>query len=289
MAKRTSGHALVRMVHDLKIAARCLVTRGVEGSYENGEIATSRIEVLSYNMPVRLTIVAPASESERILAQAEKMVADGIITVQEVEVRSHKTRGYLIPRHTKVRDVMTRSPQKATLETPLSEVARLLLSAGFTALPVVDARNQPVGVISQGDLLYKADMPMRLGLLAESDSARVSTVLENLATRQAREIMTKPAIVIKEEKNVTDAVELMLIKQVKRLPVIDAAGQLVGVISRLDIFHSILRECPDWHAFQKGDISRGQPPFRRGHHAPGQYHGFSRHSGGRSHTPHRLQ
>ena len=89
--------AIIRMVHDLKIAARCLVTRGIEGSYENGEIATSRIEVLSYNMPMRLTIVAPASESEKILAQAEKMVTDGIITVQEVEVRSHKTRGISSP------------------------------------------------------------------------------------------------------------------------------------------------------------------------------------------------
>ena len=48
------------MVHDLKIAARCLVTKGIEGAYENGEIATGQIEVLSYNMPVRITIVAPA-------------------------------------------------------------------------------------------------------------------------------------------------------------------------------------------------------------------------------------
>ena len=109
----------------------------------------------------------------------------------------------------------------------------------------------PLGVISQGDLIYKAGMPMRLGLLAESDSAKVNAVLENLASRQAREIMTQPAVVIEQDKNVTDAVDLMLAKQVKRLPVIDAAGQLVGIISRLDVFHSILRECPDWHAFQK--------------------------------------
>jgi CBS domain-containing protein len=247
--------AIIRMVHDLKIPARCLVTKGIEGSYENGEIATSRIEVLSYNMPMRLTIVAPASESEKILAQAEKMVADGIITVQEVEVRSHKTRGYLIPRHMKVQDIMTRSPQKVTLETPLHEVARLLLSASFTGLPVVDAQNRPQGVISQGDLIYKASMPMRLGLLAQSDSAKVNAVLEGLASRQAREIMTQPAVVIEQDKNVTDAVDLMLARQVKRLPVIDVAGQLVGIISRLDIFHSILRECPDWHAFRKNEIS----------------------------------
>ena len=64
--------AIVGMVHDLKIAARCLVTKGIEGAYENGDIATSHIEVLSYNMPVRITIVAPVSESERILDNSRK-------------------------------------------------------------------------------------------------------------------------------------------------------------------------------------------------------------------------
>ncbi len=247
--------AIVGMVHDLKIAARCLVTKGIEGAYENGEIATGQIEVLSYNMPVRITIVAPPAESEKILNQAEKMVTDGIITVQQVEVRSHKTRGYLIPKSTRVRDVMTKSPKMVTLETSLDQVAQLLLSASFTGLPVVDAQKRPVGVISQTDLIYQAGMPMRLGLLAESDAANVRTVLEKLAARQAREIMTQPVVMIDQDKYITEAVDLMLTKQVKRLPVIDATGTLVGIISRLDVFHSILRECPDWHAFQKQNIA----------------------------------
>ena len=80
-------------------------------------------------------------------------------------------------------------------------------------------------------------------------------VLEKLAARQAREIMTQPVVMIDQDKYVTEAVDLMLTKQVKRLPVIDAAGTLVGIISRLDVFHSILRECPDWHAFQKQNIA----------------------------------
>ncbi len=67
--------------------------------------------------------------------------------------------------------------------------------------------------------------------------------------------MTQPVVMIDQDKYVTEAVDLMLTKQVKRLPVIDAAGTLVGIISRLDIFHSILRECPDWHAFQKQNIA----------------------------------
>ncbi len=247
--------AILQFVHDLKIAARCLVTKGIEGSYENGEIATGRLEVLSYNMPVRITIIVPAVESARILSQAEEMVTDGIVAVQDLQVISHKTRGILIPRQTRVRDIMTPNPQKVKLDTSLAEVARLLLSSTFTGLPVVDEENRPVGVISQGDLIYKAGMPMRLGLLAASDPEKVRLSLRLSRPRQAKEVMTQPVVSIEQDKLVTDAVNLMLKKQVKRLPVIDADGRLVGILSRVDVFHTILRECPDWKAFQKQEIA----------------------------------
>jgi PII-like signaling protein len=61
--------AVVQHVSDLKIAARCMVTRGIEGSYESGEIATGRLEVLSYNMPVRITIVLLFSNSSAFFPQ----------------------------------------------------------------------------------------------------------------------------------------------------------------------------------------------------------------------------
>jgi CBS domain-containing protein len=246
--------AIVQFVHDLKIAARCLVTRGIEGSYESGEIATGRLEVLSYNMPVRITIIVPAFESERILTKAEEMVTDGIVAVQDLSVISHKTRGLLIPRQTRVRDIMTPNPQKVNLDTSLAEVARLLLSSTFTGLPVVDEESRPVGVIAQGDLIYKAGLPMRLGLLAESDRPRVSAVIEALAPRQAREVMSRPAVTITQDSLVTDAVGLMLGKKVKRLPVVDAAGRLVGILSRVDVFRTSRRESPDWKAFQEQQI-----------------------------------
>ncbi len=247
--------AIVQFVHDLKIAARCLVTRGIEGSYESGEMATARLEVLSYNMPLRITIIVPAVESERILSRVEQMVSDGIVAVHDLNVISHKTHGLLIPKDTRVRDIMTLAPKKVSLFTSLAEVARLLLSSTFTGLPVVDGDNRPVGVISQEDLIYKAGLPMRLGLLAESDRQKMDTIMAALASRQAGEVMTQPAVAIAQDKLVTEAVNLMLKKQVKRLPVVDADGRLVGNLSRLDVFHAILRECPDWHAFQKQEIA----------------------------------
>uniref|UniRef100_A0A7V6A6G1 CBS domain-containing protein n=1 Tax=Desulfobacca acetoxidans TaxID=60893 RepID=A0A7V6A6G1_9BACT len=247
--------AVIQFVHDLKIAARCLVTRGIEGSYETGEIATGRLEVLSYNMPLQITIIAPAVEADKIISRVEVMVTDGIVAWEDLNVISHKTHGFLIPKATRVRDIMTRQPKKVSTETPLDEVARLLLSSTFTGVPVVDQANRPVGVISQGDLIYKAGLPVRLGLLAESDQQNVSLVLEKLAPKKAKEVMNQPAVTIEQDKLVTDAVNLMLKKQVKRLPVTDADGKLAGILSRLDVFHTILRECPDWRAFQKQQIT----------------------------------
>lgn len=255
---RWQGQLLPRAVGEyvqvLKIPARVLVLKGVAGVYESGEISTPGIEVLGYNMPVWIRIILPAVEADRVLATLAKMVTDGIVAVQDLEVVSHRTKGKLLPKHVRVRDIMNPEPKRVQLTTPVSEVARLLLSSTFTGLPVVDRDNRPMGVISQTDLIYKAGLPMRLGLLAEAEHAKIEAVLAAMATKQAKEVMTTPAVVIQEEALVTEAVNLMLQKGVKRLPVVDDQGRLVGNLSRVDIFHTILKECPDWQAFQKQQI-----------------------------------
>lgn len=189
---------------------------------------------------------------------AKRVLSYAHCTVIIARVSPHKTNGLLIPRHTKVRDIMTPAPQKVDLETSLAEAARLLLSSAFTGLPVVDRENRPVGVISQADLIYKADMPMRLGLLAESDRQKVSAVLTDLEPRQAKEVMSHPAVTIEQNRLVTEAVDLMLKKKVKRLPVVNATGGLVGIVSRVDVFRASMREFQD---SQKPEITVENPRF----------------------------
>ncbi len=251
---RLVSRAIGEYIHDLKIPARLLVLRGVAGVYESGEISTPGIEVLGYNLPVWVRIILPAAEADKVTTALAKMVTDGIVAVQDLEVVSHRTRGKLLPKHVRVQDVMTPEPQRVALTTPVSEVARLLLSFTFTGLPVVDRDNRPVGVISQTDLIYKAGLPMRLGLMAAAGDDTVATALKAMAQKQAQEVMTSPPVVIRQEAPVTAAVDLMLQKGVKRLPVVDDQGRLVGNISRVDIFRTILRESPDWQAFQKQAI-----------------------------------
>ena len=242
--------AIIEYIRGLKIAARCIVTRGIGGSYENGEIATQNILVLSFNMPLKIEIVLPSPELTVVLSTIEKMVGEGLVALREMDIVAHKTHRRLLPKEFKVRDIMTPSPKTVTPATALDAVAKLLLSSIFSGVPVVDDSNHPVGVITQGDLVYRAGIPMRLGLLAASERGKLDAVLESIASRKAVEIMSSPAVSIKEDELATEAVNLMLMKKLKRLPVTNNDGKLVGILSRLDIFRTIMKASPDWQAMR---------------------------------------
>lgn len=248
------AEAMVEFVRGLKIAARCIVTRGIGGCFETGEVATQSILDLSYNMPLKIEILLPSAQVDRVLPTVEKMVVEGVITVHPIRVLVHKTERRMLPRHFKVKDIMTPSPRQVAESTTLDEVARMLMSSIFTGVPVVDKDNRPVGIITQGDLIYRAGMPVRLGLLALSDVDKVAEVLQGLSAKQAREAMTSPAVCVFEDALVTEAVDLMVKKDVKRLPVVDKHGLLTGMLSRLDVFRTIMEESPDWEAFRGQNI-----------------------------------
>ena len=128
--------AVIQYIRDLKIAARCIVTRGIAGCYESGEVATGRLEILSLNLPIRIYIVLPAMESERMLDGLNGMVVDGIVALHDLNVLSHRTHNAFFPRQLMVRDVMTTEPKSVTATTILSEAVQMLLPSIFTGLPV---------------------------------------------------------------------------------------------------------------------------------------------------------
>jgi CBS domain-containing protein len=184
------------------------------------------------------------------------MIRSGIMAVREMNICCHKTQKHLIPRHLKVKDIMTPNPKSVLLTTPVSDVVRLLLSSNFTGVPVIDKAGHPKGVISQGDLIYKGGMPARLGLLAESGRNNLNAVLESLIIRKAEDIMS-PAVCIRENGLLIEAVNLMLNKGLKRLPVTDEHENMTGILSRMDIFRTITEHSPDWNTIRKQNILVG--------------------------------
>ncbi|MFO8084189.1 MAG: DUF190 domain-containing protein [Desulfobacterales bacterium] len=242
--------AVIEYVRGLKIASRCMVTRGIQGCYESGEVASQNILDLSYNMPIKIEVVLPFPELEIVLPKIEKIVEEGIIGIRHMEINLHTASRRLFPRHLKVKDIMTASPQTVNPGTPVSEVAGILLSSKFTGIPVVDNDKHPVGIITQGDLIYRGQLPMRLGLLSVCDPRTLSDSIECLPKKPVEEIMSKPAVCIQEDQFATEAVELMISKSLKRLPVLDHQGAITGVLSRIDIFRTVMRESPNWEDFK---------------------------------------
>jgi CBS domain-containing protein len=252
------SEAVVDFIRGLKIAARCLVMRAAAGCDESGQVVTNRLEVLSFNLPLHIRIILPASELDRVLPRLGEMVSEGIVAFHDLSVVSHRVRNAFFPRQLKVRDVMTREPKRIAVTANLAEAAELLLSSIFTGLPVVNDQGRPVGVVSQGDLVIRGGMPLRLGLLAVSDATSREAVLSRLATRTVAEVMTSPAVVIAEDQPLTQAVELMLSKGVKRLPVVGPDGKLSGMLSRLDLFTTVMLQSPDWDSFKAQSIEVDQ-------------------------------
>ena len=257
-AARYKGHALsialVQRVRDLRIAARCMVSRGIAGCYEHGEVATHGIEVLSFNMPLKIEIVLPAAELDRVLPIVEEMVSDGIVMVEEMDIRVHRVNARLLPNNLHVLDIMTRNPRAVPVSATAVDVVRVLLSGAFNGVPVVDGQNRPVGIITQGDLIQRAGMPIRLGLLRDLGAENADAVMQQLAGKTAAEIMTKPVVTVAEEISVPAAVDRMLQHGLKRMPVVNKDGVLTGILARVDVFKTVTRESPDWAALAKHGI-----------------------------------
>ena len=255
--------AVVDYIHQLHIAARCMVTNGIAGCYENGEITSQRLEILSYNMPVKIEIILPTSLLEQVLPQLEEMVSDGIVLVQQMELKLHRIKNSLLPRHLKVRDVMTPSPQSVSITTPVKDLVHLLLTSDFNCIPVVDSAGCPVGIITQGDLIKRAGIPVRPGLLHEFEQTQVDDFLKSFTDKTAGEVMTQPVITISKDAELVSAVNQMLVKKLKRLPVKDAKGQLAGMLSRYDIFKIISREAAAWTPADETHITLDNVHFVR--------------------------
>jgi CBS domain-containing protein len=247
-------NAIVDHVRKSGTAARCMVSRGLAGCYENGEIASNKIEILSFNMPIKVEVILPAAELDAVLPGVEDIVTDGVVVVEDMEVRLHRTQKRLIARQLRVKDAMTAPPQTVSEQTSVSDVIRLLLGNEFNAVPVVDPAGHPVGIISQGDLISRAGMPVRLGLLAQLERHQVEEFLETVSHRTAGEIMTKPVTTVQEDKRLSEAVDVMLKHRLKRLPVVNSQNEIVGVIARSDVFHIITREAPDWKAIRAQNV-----------------------------------
>ncbi len=139
-----------------------------------------------------------------------------------------------------VRDVMTSTPISVELDAGFKQMVEILETNRISALPVVDRSGTVMGVVSEADLLLKEEHDGTRGARwFESSKRRAAQRKQNGET--ARDFMSSPAITATTDMPVAAAARLMHERGVKRLPVVDGAGRLAGILTRSDALKVFLR------------------------------------------------
>ncbi len=232
--------ALLEFLHRAG-ASGATVLRGLAGYGAHSRIHTATIVTLSADLPIIVVWVDVEERVERLLPQIRAMVNDGLITVEELQVAQYAPGRRPDPLDQPVRDAMRGEVTTVTPDTPAADVVQLLLRRGYRSLPVVTPDRRLAGIITDGDLLRRAGLQARLGLQADLSAAQLQQQLSELQERgyTARDLMTQPVITVQTDDRLRLAVERMAEHGLKRLPVVDSAGRLAGLVSRLDVFRTV--------------------------------------------------
>lgn len=146
----------------------------------------------------------------------------------------------------RVGDVMTTSVVTVDRITPYQEIDRLLTEHRISGMPVLKMGRTVVGVVSEADLLAAEDETSRRDRMASSIGQQ-----HRLLRRQAPEsltagtLMTTPAITISSDATIPAAARLMNTHHIRRLPVVNDHGELLGIVSRRDLLSVFLRPDAD--------------------------------------------
>ena len=141
----------------------------------------------------------------------------------------------------KARDVMTREVVSIGPETPIVEIAKVLLERRISGVPVIDG-DEIVGIVSEGDLIHRQEIgtERRAGSwwlkLFGGDRSPLDFIKIHGLT--ARDVMTRPVITVTEDTPLNRIADLFESRHVKRVPVA-RDGRLVGIVSRANLVQAL--------------------------------------------------
>ncbi|HEX6198334.1 MAG TPA: CBS domain-containing protein [Jiangellaceae bacterium] len=136
---------------------------------------------------------------------------------------------------------MTSEVVTVPVRASFKEVVRLLDENAVSALPVLDDKDRLVGVVSEADLLPKEEYRDGTERLRRLARLRHRRELAKATGDEAGDLMSSPAVTIDPDATLAEAARRLVDESVKRLPVVDNSGRLVGIVSRADLIESFLR------------------------------------------------
>jgi acetoin utilization protein AcuB len=130
-----------------------------------------------------------------------------------------------------VRAIMTADPAVATPDTEVLDAASLMTTRRIRHLPVVDTRRRVLGMVSDRDIRAAIGDPRRF---LEDEASR-----GRLGRTRVEEIMSRSSVTVAEDAPATVVVDHLIHERMGALPVVDAAGCLVGIVSYVDALQAL--------------------------------------------------
>jgi CBS domain-containing protein len=141
-----------------------------------------------------------------------------------------------------VEQVMTPKVVTAGLDMPYKRLVELLAGHRISAVPVVSDAGRVLGVVSEADLLLKPGRPDQPEPPLHAAFRRGRELRRKADALCARDLMTSPAVTVPPTAPIAEAARIMHHHHVKSVPVLDEAGRLVGIASRVDLLRVFLRD-----------------------------------------------
>ena len=159
---------------------------------------------------------------------------------KEIYLKAYKHAIARLVQSVKAADVMTRDVASVLEGTPLKDVAQIMAERRVSGVPVISSEGRVTGMISEKDFL--ATMA---GGRAETFMEVITQCLRGgaclaapIRAKFAKDIMTSPAIIVNEQTPILEVAEMLTIKEINRVPVVDKDARMVGIISRADVVGS---------------------------------------------------
>ncbi len=214
--------------------------RGLESFGAAGEVHVSHLADVAGHLPLVVEWIDQADRVERLLPRLQALVRQGFITADDTEVVLHQPRPVrALTVGVTAAEVMSRDLTTVSPETPLHRIVELLSGRSYRAVPVVE-RGRLVGIVTGTDLVERGGLQVRPQLLPALAATERQRHLEALAGRGARaaDVMTTPPVCVAPETPLPEVAQVMVRRRLKRLPVVDPAGSLLGLVSRYDLLRS---------------------------------------------------
>ena len=160
-------------------------------------------------------------------------------------VKDSATEGHLRPRiglEMVVRDVMTTNVISVTKYENIMHVANILTEKNISGLPVVDKEGSVIGIITQADILSMVGVGREHTFKDLLKYMLGEKLPERRVGHFVGDIMTSPALTIRPDANVAEAVRIMEEKRIRRVTVVNEKNELLGIITRADILKAVINK-----------------------------------------------